>query len=106
MAFKYRPRDKEVQQQIASRLMGLDEALIEQRGRDGHYGKVRREGRAVWYSVKGLECAGRRSISQEQIEAAKADRPLPRVSNYFNSVDRKRPHMSIDEIGAATVRED
>jgi hypothetical protein len=95
----------------ASRLLGLDIGLVCKRTADGHYG-LSRKGSApheVLVTLRGIELAARRVWTASQVEAAKANRPLPPDPAYFNldfpSHRNRRPRLSVDEIGARTVIE-
>jgi hypothetical protein len=93
----------------ASRLLGQDVGLATKRNAEGRYG-VSKKGSApneVLVTLRGLELAARRVWTNAQVEAAKANRPLPPDPAYFN-LDfppnrNRRPRLSVDEIGARTA---
>lgn len=93
----------------ASALVGTDIALLSKRSRAGHYGPLRhaRFGE-VLVSSHGLELACRVVLTDPQIDAAIAGRPLP-PGPYdpdftFRNLSLPRRRLSIDEIGARVIR--
>jgi hypothetical protein len=94
-----------VNETVASRLIGLNAGLVCKRARKGKYGPVRPglKPKEILISTRGLAMAARRDISPLQIKAAQADQPFP--PEFGDGLIHKRlPKYSIDEIGAAVVR--
>lgn len=93
----------------AARLLGQDIGLISKRTAEGRYG-ISRQGPAneVLVTLRGIGLAARRTWTDAQVEAAKANRPLPPYPDhsdapFFLTSLNRRPRLSIDEIGAQTA---
>lgn len=88
----------------ASRLIGLNLAVVSKRASQGKYGPTRLSPAGeVLVSTHGLALAGRRYITDQQIAAAKAGKPLPPASYDSTEIWPLR-RRTIDEIGASVAR--
>jgi hypothetical protein len=96
-----------VSETTASRLIGLDAALISKRAHKGKYGPTRpgAKPKEILVTTRGLEMAARRSITSTQIAAAEAGQPLPTAFGEGpGAIIHRQPRYTIDEIGADVVR--
>jgi len=89
---------------VASRLIGLDPSVLSRRAAEGRLGPTRsipRHGKPeIHVSTRGLELASGRLISDAQIQAARAGKPLWR----WGTVDPPKRPPAIEIIGATVVR--
>lgn len=90
----------------ASRLVGLDVALLSKRAAQGKYGPTRRiTGQPtpeLQIMLRGLELAARRTWSTAQLAAAKAGTPLP-PDGYRGPDLFPRRQRTLEQRGAALV---
>lgn len=87
---------------VASRLIGLDVALLVRRAKRGCYGPTQHSANGeLLISTRGLELAARCFISNAQLEAAKAGKPLP--ADLVPPPITTRRRRSIEEIGRTVL---